>query len=350
MLHIKNGWIQLSRSWVITCIGFVVAVGLPFIVNNPSTPPQQPVLPVIPPQHLVNLPTAIAADHGQVPKASGPPVYLGTQPTGVVPGQFVTEHFVDAGGARMTYYLYVPRQYDPTQRYPLVLLLHGADESANLSRSAERNRANLLNQNYVREFVAASVQDKWPSFVVVPQISGTTARWVNVPGGATSYHLSSKPSSSLQRAIDIVATLQHTYTAVDGNRLYITGISMGGYGVWDAVERWPGMFAAAVPISGAGDPHNAGLLTTLPIWDFHGGHDTLVPASSSRKMHSAIAALGGMACYTEVPGYSHDLWNTIKVYANATFLSWLFAQTQVETQGKHPPSCKGLVVHGVPAK
>jgi dienelactone hydrolase len=299
---------------------------------------------------LTSLPPDSAASQSAELVNSGSPLHIGSFPKGAVPGQFTTERFIDADGAQMTYYLYVPKGYDPTRQYPLALVLHGAGERASSNKTADQNRANLLGQNYVQAFVAPSVQEQWPSFVVVPQIASPSARWVNVPGATGSYTLSSQPSVSLQTAVDIVATVERAYVGVDRNRQYITGISMGAYGVWDAIERWPTLFAAAAPISGAGDPHEANQLVQLPIWDFHGSRDTLVPVSGSRQMYAAIQAAGGRSCYTELPGYGHDLWNTVKVYSYTDVERWLFAQTTAPVEGEQPPSCAGLIVHGVPAK
>ncbi len=136
------------------------------------------------------------------------------------------------------------------------------------------------------------------------------------------------PSASLQMAVDIVATLEKAYPAVDTNRLYVTGISMGGYGVWEMTERWPSLFAAAVPLAGAGDPSRAAALVHLPVWAFHGSADAAVPVSGSRDMIAAIRQVGGSPCYTEYAGQGHAIWNTERVYANSALLAWLFAQSQ----------------------
>src|SRR6266480_5544053 len=115
----------------------------------------------------------------------------------------------------------------------------------------------------------ANVQEHWPSFIVVPQVVNSQ-RWVNVPASQGSYTLAAQPTDSLRMAKEIVDALQKQYLNIDSHRLYITGLSMGGYGTWDAIERWPGYFAAAAPLAGAGDPSKASRLVSLPIWAFHG--------------------------------------------------------------------------------
>lgn len=236
----------------------------------------------------------------------------------------------------MAFYLYVPNGYNPGQTYPLVLILHGVDESADPQQSAAANRANLLGQDYVAVWGQGypdgglSVQARWPCFVLVPQAVGSS-RWVNVSGGVSSYRLSKQPSQPLQMAINITELLAQQNASIDANRLYVTGISMGAFGVWDAILRLPSLFAAAVPVSGAGDPALAHRITHLPIWDFHGADDNLEPAAGSQLMIAALRSAGGHPCYTEYPGALHVIWN--QVYGLQGNLSnplypWLFAQSK----------------------
>ncbi len=246
---------------------------------------------------------------------------------------FLTRSFTDAQGASMTYYLAPPRNYNPRERYPLVLLLHGGGERGQSTNTPAQNRALLVNDPYVSYWSSAAVQDRWPSFIVAPQVMNTN-QWVNTPIAQGSYQLAPQPTISLQLAKDIVDRLQHNYPDIDATRLYITGISMGGYGAWDAIERWPAYFAAAAPVAGAGDPALAPRLTKLPIWAFQGGDDSVVPVSGSRQMVQAIRAAGGNPRYTEYAGADHDIW--MRVYSSPDFVAWLFAQ-----QSRHVKSPSG---------
>jgi predicted peptidase len=239
-------------------------------------------------------------------------------------GIYTTHVFTDAQGRQMTYYLYVPANYNPRQKYPLVLLLHGAGERGKSQSTAAQNRQLMLSQPYVQLWEQPIIQDHWPSFIVIPQIIGGTQRWVNVPPHPGSYKLQAEPSTPLSMAKEIVDALQKEYSSIDTNRLYITGISMGAYGVWDAIERWPHYFAAAAPVSGAGDPSRAAVLKQLPIWDFHGAKDTTVPVSASREMIAAIKAAGGHPHYTEYPNATHVIWTN--AYSTLAFLHWFFSQ------------------------
>ena len=100
-------------------------------------------------------------------------------------------------------------------------------------------------------------------------------------------------------------------SAVNSNRIMITGLSMGGYGTWDALARRPDFFAAGLPICGGGDPKTAGKFAKVPVWCFHGDNDKAVPVKRSRDMIEALKAAGGEPKYTEYPGVGHDSWTQI---------------------------------------
>lgn len=267
-----------------------------------------------PPRARTPTPTPDAATESRAVSRAEPPS---------VP--FMTEVYTSPFGQRMTYYLHVPPPYSTQLSYPLVLLLHGGGEVAKTSNTPAQNASVLLSQQYVSIWASATVQRRWPSFIVVPQVVAPS-RWVNVPANTGSYELAANPTESLLLALDIVTSLQQEYTTINARRIYLTGLSMGGYGAWEAAERWPYRFAAVAPLAGAGDPARAANLVNLPVWAFQGTDDVVVPISGSRDMIRAIQASGGHPRYTEYPGTGHDIW--VRVYSNTAFLSWLFAQEQ----------------------
>ena len=112
--------------------------------------------------------------------------------------------------------------------------------------------------------------------------------------------------------------------SVDARRVYLTGLSMGGYGTWELAARQPQRFAAVVPICGGGDERQASRLSALPIWAFHGAADNVVFPIRSQKMVDAIRAAGGKIQYTQYPGVGHNSWN--QAYRSDELLKWLFAQ------------------------
>src|SRR5258708_3206057 len=169
----------------------------------------------------------------------------------------------------MTFYLFVPANYDASKSYPLTLILHGSGERAISGHTAAQNRAALLNNEYVAVWGPGSpaggpnVQEIYPSFVVAPQIASTDS-WVAATLTNGSYALPKDPTDDLATAMVIVQLVQQRYAGIDAHRLYATGISMGAFGVWEAIERWPDYFAAAVPVAGAGSPALASELKATP--------------------------------------------------------------------------------------
>ncbi|HLH63346.1 MAG TPA: prolyl oligopeptidase family serine peptidase [Ktedonobacteraceae bacterium] len=270
------------------------------------------------------------SQHIPAPIATQNPTPTAAQPseTATTFEGFQTFIYTDITGMKMTYYLYIPAHYNAQKKYPLVLILHGGGEVAKPSATPQQNSKVLLTQFYVQTWISPAVQQQWPSFILVPQVMSPD-RWVNVPASTGSYTMAAQPSNSLRMAKEILDMVQQQYKGIDASRLYITGLSMGGYGTWEAIERWPDYFAAAAPLSGAGDPSKAYLLVDEPIWAFHGAKDTVVPVSGSRDMIAAITQAGGHPLYTEYPDAGHGLWGPGGVYdpkADLAFFEWLFSQ------------------------
>lgn len=245
---------------------------------------------------------------------------------------FETCQFTSARLGSMTFYLYLPSGFADGGQFPLVLLLHGGGERGQSGSSAADNASRLLSQQYVNVWSSSTVQRQWPSVVIVPQVMGD-ARFVDEPINSPSYTLSAQPSIWVARTMAVTEAIQQEYPQIDQTRRYITGISMGAVAVWDITERWPGYFAAVAPLAGAGDPALASRLISLPIWAFQSADDDTIPVAGSRLMVHAIQKAGGHPLYTEYSGVGHDIWNTKRVYANMTFLRWLFGQTNGNPTG-----------------
>ncbi len=344
-------------------------------VRNPQRAEKIPAAPLGPapqsaaPSHLVATPPAHPATGGKVDQAQTTPVLVGIDsavlqlsrpllidtPSAVIgpigtstpalgalpnaaPGAFTTYQYQDTNGNSMTYYLYAPANFDPTQRYPLVLVLHGGGERSSPLASAAQNRATLLNQSYVQAFVTPTTQATWPAFVLVPQLA-PNQNWVDVPVGVSSYTLADTPSPSLMLSMEILTEVRQSYPAIDPHRIAIAGISLGAFGVWEAIERWPSIFAAAIPIAGAGDPSAASNARGVAIWAFHGALDVTVPVDGSRSMVRAVQDAGGDICYTEFPNRGHDVWNSEAVLSQRNVLTWLYAQTKASGTQTSSPGC-----------
>jgi predicted peptidase len=135
--------------------------------------------------------------------------------------------------------------------------------------------------------------------------------------------LSEKPSEPMALVLRAIDQLKKDYR-VDPKRLYLMGLSMGGFGTWDAIQRRPETFAAAVPICGGGDSNAVAAIAKLPIWVFHGEKDSVVPVRMSREMVEALKAAGGSPRYTEYPGVDHNSWTP--AFNEPELLKWLAAQ------------------------
>jgi predicted peptidase len=127
-------------------------------------------------------------------------------------------------------------------------------------------------------------------------------------------------NAALMALLDDVAK---TYR-VDAHRIYLTGLSMGGFGTWSLAAAHPEKFAAIVPVCGGGKTSDASKLATLPIWAFHGAKDPTVPVKNSREMVAALKAVGGNVKYTEYPEAQHDCWT--ETYNNPELYKWLLDQ------------------------
>jgi predicted peptidase len=222
----------------------------------------------------------------------------------------------DGASQVFKYRLLTPEKIELGKKYPVVLFLHGAGE-----RGAD-DRAQL---RYLPTWMAEpKMRAAYPCFLIAPQVP-TDAKWVNSPWDKkTGQPLPEKMSDSMKLAVGILDEVIKT-EPVDTSRVYLTGLSMGGYGTWDLAERMPERFAAVVPICGGGDDTKADRLVGIPLWCWHGDADPAVPVERSRQMIAAIKKAGGDPKYTELPGVGHDSWT--KSYTDPQgAIPWMFQQ------------------------
>ena len=217
-------------------------------------------------------------------------------------------------GESLKYRIYESPGLRKGQKCPLVLLLHGAGE-----RGSD-NKAQMVHG--VRGLIAFSMRNDQPMILVVPQCPARM-QWVNAPWCVDSHTMPEFPSQPLRLAFELCKSVTENYP-VDKSRIYVTGISMGGFGTWDAIQRKPEYFAAAMPVCGGGDTGRAKALIKLPIWVFHGDKDDVVKPFRSRSMVEAIKRAGGKPRYTECEDVGHDVWN--QAYSDQKALAWLFSQ------------------------
>lgn len=209
---------------------------------------------------------------------------------------------------KLPYRFLQPIDYDSTKKYPLVVCLHGSSGRGvgNVKQVSRSLMATILSTQENRK--------KYPAFLFVPQCP-PNAEW----GGLG--HLPEYNPLIIQ-AID---SLEKEYS-IDTTRRYLTGYSMGGYGTWHLIGTRPAMFAAAVPMCGAGDPNLAKHMVEVPIWAFHGAKDRNVLVRGSRDVVKAIKDAGGDPLYTEYKDKAHNIWENIS--KEPDLLPWLFSQVK----------------------
>ncbi|MFO0877962.1 MAG: PHB depolymerase family esterase [Gemmataceae bacterium] len=221
-----------------------------------------------------------------------------------------------SGKTTLFYRFLKPEKIEEKTKYPLVIFLHGAGERG------DDNTKQLVHG--VGDFAKSTTRKKHPCFLIAPQCP-EGRRWVEVDWSAPTHNMpkaASEPATLLLALIDQVCKEY----PIDKNRIYLTGLSMGGYGTWDLLCRKPTLFAAGIPVCGGGDEKHAKKLVGIPIWAFHGDKDLAVKVERSRNMIEAIKKAGGEPKYTEYPGVGHDSWT--RTYKNPEVLDWLFAQTR----------------------
>lgn len=238
---------------------------------------------------------------------------LGPPPTGFL------NRTVSAGDAEYPYVVYVPRGWEAGRSWPVILFLHGTGE-----RGLDGLRQTQVGLGSAIRFEPERVS----AIVVFPQ-APLDERWIGAPADAAMHALE--------------AAMREFHG--DPNRIYLTGLSMGGYGTWHLALAHPHRFAALVPVcggvvpagsatsvrqspltAGAADPYafTAEALRHVPVWLFHGAKDTVVLPSESRAMHAALLAAGADVRYTEYEDLGHNAWD--RAYGEEELWEWLFRQ------------------------
>ena len=222
--------------------------------------------------------------------------------------------FTAADGATLPYRLLKPADYDAAKKYPLVVLLHGAGERGT-DNAVQIKHGGAL-------FLKPEARAKYPCFVLAPQCPPEQT-WSVVKGWTGPNAYSEEPTAPMKLALGALDAVTKEFS-IDADRLYITGLSMGGYGTWDAIARAPQRWAAAAPICGGGDAARIAAAKGVAVWAFHGVNDKAVPVVRSQEMIAALKAAGAQPLYSEYPYIAHDSWTT--AFAEPEFLPWMFAQ------------------------
>ncbi|HSR68999.1 MAG TPA: prolyl oligopeptidase family serine peptidase [Acidobacteriota bacterium] len=229
---------------------------------------------------------------------------------------------VEVEGEDYSYRVFVPADWTAEREWPVILFLHGA---------GERGTDNAGQLTVGLGPVIHRHKDDFPAVVVLPQCPRARGSWWGAP----------------DMEARVLAALDQTMDEFNGDprRVYLTGLSMGGYGTWALAYRHPQRFAALAPVCGGVKPpgfmtppqwhpsavapedpyaETARVISGLPVWIFHGAADPVVPASESRLMHEALQSSGGEVRYSEYPGVGHNSWD--QAYGEEEFLGWLLSK------------------------
>ena len=230
-------------------------------------------------------------------------------------GHFESGVHRNSAGLELPYRLYMPAACE--RPCPLILYLHS---------TGGRGDDNETNINGSRRYGAGfwtsdDVQMRHPSFVLIPQANPKLApTWVRL--WRKDPDEGPERAEPLELAIELLDQLSETLP-IDPKRVYVTGFSMGGFGSWIAISRYPEKFAAAAPIAGGGDPaHVAGARSA--VWAFHGTKDSIVPVGRSRSMIEALRRAGANPRYSEYPGKGHFIIR--EALGEPELVDWLFSQ------------------------
>jgi predicted peptidase len=226
---------------------------------------------------------------------------------------------VRVNGTEYPYCVYVPRDFDPTRTWPVVLFLHGSGE-----RGSDGLRPSQTGLGSAIRLEPSRV----PAIAVFPQ-APLDSRWIG------------EPADAAMAALDAASAEFHG----DRDRTYLTGLSMGGYGSIHLALANPRRFAAVVIVCGGLLPHAtttavrrsplipdgvdpyafvAHALRAVPMWIFHGADDPVIPVDEGQHFDEELKKAGANVRYTEYPGVGHNAWD--RAYGEAELWSWLFAQ------------------------
>jgi len=202
---------------------------------------------------------------------------------------------------KLNYLLYLPEGYESsTRQWPLVLFLHGAAETGeNIEKLRNAGLPKVLEKKHDFPFVVVSPQSR--------------------RGGWNA--------DALNALLDEVMTQYK----IDPERVYVTGLSMGGFGTWELGCTYPERFAAIAPICGGGSPSRAKELKNVAVWAFHGAKDRVVPVARTEAMINALKEAGCQPKLTIYPEAGHDSWT--ETYNNPELYTWFLEHTRAKAKG-----------------
>jgi poly(3-hydroxybutyrate) depolymerase len=318
----------MRRCRHLVCVLFAAAFAMPPLAARAT-------LPVA--QAINRLPGHATSDHPAVAEPKREPQRPATvrpQDTGFL------NRVIILNGVSYRYVVYLPVEYDARRSWPVILFLHGAGERG--SDGMDETQVGLPN-------AIRAHPERWPFIVVMPQVPYNHHHWTD-------------PDMMAMALATLDAEMKEFHG--DPERVYLTGLSLGGYGVWEIARNYPGRFAAIVPVSGgifwSYAPQRWKQSSILPeayvravgktpIWMFHGTLDPVVPAKESQIMYQALSGAGGDVRLWLYEGWHHNSWD--KAYADRLLPQWLLAHRLSDIPTAHAEAqFLSVPLHPVPAK
>jgi len=243
--------------------------------------------------------------------------------------EFRKKVYATKNGERLPYRLYVPLGYDANRKYPLLLWLHGG-EGRGSDNVKQLNGGNQIGTHF---WAGKDVQLKFPMFELVPQCPS---------GDNWSDPDMNQPTKWLELTMSALAEVEKEFS-IDPDRIYLAGQSMGGLGVWSALQAYPGRWAAAVILSAYDNFTNVSALARTPLWVFQGEADETVPVTLVRDMMKQLNKAHANLRYTEYRKTDHEVWK--KAFAEPDLLPWLSSQKRGQAAGGQLGSGAGAATH-----
>lgn len=227
--------------------------------------------------------------------------------------------FTSSDGTDLNYRLLKPSETAKGKKFPLVIFLHGS------GGRGDDNEKQMTNGSEM--FLNPVNQEKYPAYVLFPQCPKKdfwAYQFKNIDMKFEKPVKAEAVMPPIFKAVKEMIEAYISYPDVDESRVYIMGLSMGGFATFDMIARYPELFAAAVPICGAVDPSRMKDVKGVSIRIYHGDADKVVPVECSRMAYRALREAGADVEYFEFPGCGHGSWNP--AFSQPDFMEWLFKQ------------------------
>ncbi len=238
----------------------------------------------------------------------------------VMPEPIRNVFYDSQNGNVLPYCFFLPDDYVSSEKYPVILFLHGAGETGTDNNKQLTNLEQMFKHN--GDLTSNAI-------VICPQ----TNEWWNL-----DRQQQGDQGGTLGSALHLLDEIKQTYSC-DDNRIYVMGLSMGGFATWNLLEEYGDIFAAGIPICGGGNSGNGAAFKDIPIRIFHGTADGTVSFSASQNMYNSIVNAGGQkVSFIKLTDVGHNAWDY--AFSDRDTFSWLFAQNKATN-----PSCKYEYLH-----